>query len=298
MEGLDLALDIKEFLYYSEFAVGKSLNTVKSLRIDLNRFNEYILKLKNIKKIEDIDSFNFREYIIELQSENVGKRSINRKLSSMRSFFKYLKEIGKIQKDLAHILISPNFTKEIPEILTLDEIKKLRESIKIKNYHSLRDRLIIELLYSSGITSQELLSLGENLFDLEKRELTVLGNKKNRVVYFSERAREYFIRYTEAKKERLKEKYSKEILFVNGSGDRLSDRSLRRLIDRYAIKIGIEREISPHTFRHTFAVHLLEHGFTLEELQELLGVVNFESVKIYKAILERKKRTNLKGEYA
>lgn len=291
---MDLTIDIKEFLYHSEFAEEKSLNTIKSFRIDLFRFNEYLKKNKDIKSLDSIDSFNFREFLIELQDENVGKRSLNRKISSLRSFFKFLKERGKIKKDLAHILVSPEYEKELPDILTLEEIKRLREAIVLKNYHALRDRLILELLYSSGITSNELLSLGEDVFDLENRELRVSsGKKSSRVVYFSERTREFFKRYVEIKKEKLKEKYKKEILFINGSAKRLSDRSLRRLIDRYAQKAEIEREISPHTFRHTFAVYMLEHGMSLEELKELLGFTNFESVKVYKEVLEKKKRKEI-----
>ncbi|WP_297596836.1 tyrosine-type recombinase/integrase [uncultured Cetobacterium sp.] len=293
MNGLNLMIHIKEFLYHCEFAEGKSLNTIKSLKIDLFRFNEYILKTKNLEKISEIDTFNFREFLVELQKENIGKRSLNRKISSMRSFFKYLKETQKIKRDPTQLIVAPSYDKGVPDVLSTEDINGLRESIEIKNYHNLRDRLIVELLYSSGITSQELLGLGEEVFNIDEREVIVSSFKKSRVVYFSERTREYFKRYIEAKKDKLKEKYKSDILFVNGSGTRLTDRSLRRLIDRYAIRAGIEKEISPHSFRHTFAVHMLEHGMKVNQLQKLLGHSSLDSTKVYIEALDKKRKKEI-----
>lgn len=290
MEKLDLSIVIKEFLYKAEFGDGKSLNTIRSMRADLKSFNEHIYECYDLKKLSDIDEFNLREFFIKLQQNKVGKRSINRKISTLKSFFRYLKEIEKISYNPAEVIVPPTYEKEIPDYLTLDEIRSLREVIEFKNYHSVRDRLIIELLYSSGMTSQELLGLGESVFDLEKREVVVTSFKKHRTIFFSERTREYFKRYIELKKEVLKERYREDILFINGSGTRLTDRSLRRLIDRYAEKAGIEREISPHTFRHTFAIHMLENGMTLFELKELLGHSNIETTKMYIEALDRKRK--------
>ncbi|WP_462335647.1 tyrosine-type recombinase/integrase [Fusobacterium varium] len=279
--------NIKDFLYFAEFGENKSLNTIKSLKKDLSQLSEY---LKNIEKIEDISKITpvmLRGFIIELQKNEVGKRSINRKLSSLRSFFKYLIKNNLIKNNPIEIINSPSFEAEKPDILTLEEINKLREVINIDNTNGLRDRLILELLYSSGITSTEMLGIGEQVFDLDNRTLLVSNGKTSRTVFFSQRTREYFKRYIEAKKEKYKEKYNSSILFVNGSGNRLSDRSLRRIVDRYAAKAGITREISPYSFRHTFAVHLLAKGMGLNFLQELMGHVTIESTKIYQEILHK-----------
>ena len=271
MENLDK--NIKDFLYYAEFGKNKSLNTIKSLKKDLSQLSEY---LKNIEKIEEASKITpvmLRGFIIALQKNEVGKRSINRKLSSLRSFFKYLMKNNLIKNNPIEIINSPSFEAEKPDILTLEEINKLRDVINTDNANGLRDRLILELLYSSGITSTEMLSIGEQVFDLDSRTL------------FSQRTREYFKRYVEAKKEKYGDKYNSSILFVNGSGSRLSDRSLRRIVDRYAARAGITREISPYSFRHTFAVHLLAKGMSLNFLQELMGHVTIESTKIYQEIL-------------
>ena len=165
MENLDK--NIKDFLYYAEFGENKSLNTIKSLKKDLSQLSEY---LKNIEKIEEASKITpvmLRGFIIALQKNEVGKRSINRKLSSLRSFFKYLMKNNLIKNNPIEIINSPSFEAEKPDILTLEEINKLRDVINTDNANGLRDRLILELLYSSGITSTEMLSIGEQVFDLD-----------------------------------------------------------------------------------------------------------------------------------
>ena len=272
---------IKEFLFYSEFSEEKSRNTIISIKKDLEQLTEYLAEEKDLEDITKISPIMIRGFLVKMQKDNIGKRSLSRKLSSVKTFFRYLKKNGIIKIDPTQTVSAPSFQVETPDILSLDEIQKLR------------DRLIIELLFSSGITSQELLSLGENVFNLEEREMIVSSGKNSRVVFFSETAREYFKRYVEAKKEKFKERYNPDILFVNNSAGRISDRSLRRLIDRYAAAAGITREISPYSFRHTFGAYMLSHGMDIFFLKELLGHLNIETTKMYQEII--KKPTILKS---
>ena len=274
--------------YFEEFGNNKSPNTIKSMKKDLFQLAEYLNEIEKVDNCMAIDSVMIRGFIINLQENGITKRTINRKLSSLRSFFKYLVREKRINQSPVEVIASPSFYTQKPDILTLEEINKLREVISLKNANGLRDRLILELLYSSGITSVEMLGVGEGVFDLDKRELYVSNGKSRRVVFFSERTREFFKRYIKAKKEKYKEKYNPDILFVNGSATRLSDRSLRRIIDRYAVKAGIEREISPYSFRHTFAVHMLSHGMDILYLKELMGHVTLESTKVYQELIKLK----------
>lgn len=288
MANWNIEKDIKDFLYFEEFGNNKSPNTIKSMKKDLFQLAEYLNEIEKVDNCMAIDSVMIRGFIINLQENGITKRTINRKLSSLRSFFKYLVREKRINQSPVEVIASPSFYTQKPDILTLEEINKLREVISLKNANGLRDRLILELLYSSGITSVEMLGVGEGVFDLDKRELYVSNGKSRRVVFFSERTREFFKRYIKAKKEKYKEKYNPDILFVNGSATRLSDRSLRRIIDRYAIKAGIEREISPYSFRHTFAVHMLSHGMDILYLKELMGHVTLESTKVYQELIKLK----------
>ena len=285
MANWNIEKDIKDFLYFEEFGNNKSPNTIKSMKKDLFQLAEYLNEIEKVDNCMAIDSVMIRGFIINLQDNGITKRTINRKLSSLRSFFKYLVREKRINQSPVEVIASPSFYTQKPDILTLEEINKLREVISLKNANGLRDRLILELLYSSGITSVEMLGVGEGVFDLDKRELYVSNGKSRRVVFFSERTREFFKRYIKAKKEKYKEKYNPDILFVNGSATRLSDRSL---IDRYAVKAGIEREISPYSFRHTFAVHMLSHGMDILYLKELMGHVTLESTKVYQELIKLK----------
>lgn len=288
MTNWNIEKDIKDFLYFEEFGNNKSPNTIKSMKKDLFQLSEYLNEIEKVDNCMAIDSVMIRGFIIDLQESGITKRTINRKLSSLRSFFKYLVREKRINQSPVEVIASPSFYTQKPDILTLEEINKLREVISLKNANGLRDRLILELLYSSGITSVEMLGVGEGVFDLDKRELYVSNGKNRRVVFFSERTREFFKRYIKAKKEKYKERYNPDILFVNGSATRLSDRSLRRIIDRYAVKAGIEREISPYSFRHTFAVHMLSHGMDILYLKELMGHVTLESTKVYQELIKLK----------
>ena len=281
MEKDDLEKNIRDYLYFAEFGENKSINTVISLKKDLSQLCEYLNEIEKINCSMDISSVMLRGFLIYLQEKKISKRTMNRKLSSVRSFFKYLVKNKIIYQNPAEVIASPSFYAERPDTLTLEEINALRDVISLKTANGLRDRLMIELLYSSGITTVEMLGVGENVFDLDRRELHVSNGKTNRVVFFSERVRKYFKEYVEAKKKKYKEKYNPDILFVNGSGNRLSDRSLRRIIDRYALRAGIEREISPYSFRHTFAVHMLSNGMDILYLKELMGHATIDSTKVY-----------------
>lgn len=285
MENIDKY--IKDFLYIMEFGENKSLNTIKSMKKDLSQLSVYLREIEKVTDVIEITSVMLRGFLISLQDNNVGKRSLNRKLSSLRSFFKFLLKNNHIKSNPVEVISSPSFEAEKPDILTLDEINRLRDVINTDNANGLRDRLMLELMYSSGITSIEMLKTGEQFFDLDKRELLVFNGKNNRTVFFSERTREYFKKYIEAKKEKYREKYNSEILFVNGSGNRLSDRSLRRIVDRYAQRAKITREISPYSFRHTFALHMLAKGMKINYLKELMGHVTIESTKVYEEMLCR-----------
>ncbi len=271
---------IKEFIYYEQFGQQKSENTIKSYKKDLEQFLEFIVGHELIENIGEVEELSLRGFVLYLGTINISKRSISRKLSTLRTFFKYLKENEVIDKNPIILLNNPSFVSKFPTLLKKEELDELRSVIDVTKTNGIRDRLIIELLYSSGIRAGELLSLGENIVDLEEQEIKIVGNS-SRTVFFSQTAKKYLKEYLNAKKEKYGEKYNSDIIFVNGSGTRLSDRSLRRIIDRYAKKAMLEKEISPHTFRHTFGVYLLEKGMNIHFLQELMGHTSPESTRIY-----------------
>ncbi|MDP0489217.1 MAG: tyrosine-type recombinase/integrase [Fusobacterium sp. JB021] len=278
--------NIKNFLFYSEFTENKSENTIKSLKKDLEQLEEY-LKENGVENFKEVNSIDLRGFIVNLQKNKISKRSMSRKISSIRVFYRYLKENNFISKNPAELIIAPSFQVEIPEILSMEEIGKLREIIDISKCNGLRDRLILELLFSSGITPMELIMLSEQAINIDRREAVVKNGKEIRVVFFSEITRKYLELYIEAKKIKYKDKYNKNIIFVNGAGTRLSDRSLRRLLVKYGKKAEIKKEVNPFIFRHTFGSYMLSHGMNINYLKELMGHKNIETTKLYQELIKK-----------
>lgn len=292
---------VDKFLYYEEVLMGKSYNTIRSYKRDLLQFAEYLFEYEKIYDFEQIEMMTFRSFIMFLNSperkENksdkkdvlgrkkeikpVSKRSINRKISALRTFFKYLQEIKVVKTNKVIYINMPKFEKELPDVINRDELQKLRNVIDTSKILGLRDRLIIELLYSSGLRSVELINLSEYMVDIEEREIRVIGKGgKERFTFFSETAKKWLIKYI-AEKQKHYKNYTPDAIIVNSKGRKLTTRSLRRLISGHAKNAGIEKEITPHVFRHSFAVELLNKGIDMEYLQELLGHSSLSTTQMY-----------------
>ena len=296
----NLVMYVDKFLYYEEVILGKSFNTIRGYRRDLLQFMEYLEEYEEIHNFEEIEMMTFRSFIAYLNSpkrlekdENVkssnkkaklkpiSKRSINRKISALRTFFKYLQEIKVIETNKASYINVPKFEKELPNVINRDDLNNLRHVINTEKITGIRDRLIIELLYSSGLRSIELINLSEFMIDIEEREIRVVGKgDKERITFFSENAKKWLIKYIEEKK-RQYANYTREVLIVNSKGKKLTTRSLRRLISAHAHEAGIQKEITPHVFRHSFAMELLNNGVDIRYLQELLGHSSIAATQVY-----------------
>ena len=292
---------VDKFLYYEEVLMGKSYNTIRSYKRDLLQFAEYLFEYEKIYDFEQIEMMTFRSFIMFLNSPErkknksdkkdvmgrkkeikpVSKRSINRKISALRTFFKYLQEIKVVKTNKVIYINMPKFEKELPDVINRDELQKLRNVIDTSKILGLRDRLIIELLYSSGLRSVEIINLSEYMVDIEEREIRVIGKGgKERFTFFSETAKKWLIKYI-AEKQKQYKNYTPDAIIVNSKGRKLTTRSLRRLISGHAKNAGIEKEITPHVFRHSFAVELLNKGIDMEYLQELLGHSSLSTTQMY-----------------
>ena len=288
----NLVMYVDKFLYYEEVILGKSFNTIRGYRRDLLQFMEYLEEYEEIHNFEEIEMMTFRSFIAYLNSpkrlekdENVKssnkKAKLNRKISALRTFFKYLQEIKVIETNKASYINVPKFEKELPNVINRDDLNNLRHVINTEKITGIRDRLIIELLYSSGLRSIELINLSEFMIDIEEREIRVVGKgDKERITFFSENAKKWLIKYIEEKKKQYAN-YTREVLIVNSKGKKLTTRSLRRLISAHAHEAGIEKEITPHVFRHSFATELLNNGVDIRYLQELLGHSSIAATQVY-----------------
>lgn len=281
---------VDKFLYYEEVITGKSYNTIKSYKKDIMQFIDYLNEYEEIDEFENVETITFRSFIAYLNStskENnderkvVSKRSINRKISALRTFFKYLQEKKIVKTNKVNYITMPKFEKELPNVLGREDINKLRDAVNTSKITGIRDRLIIELLYSSGIRASELIDLNEYMINIDERELRVIGKgNKERITFFSENSKKWLEKYIEEKKEKYSN-YTKDVVFANSKGEKLTTRSLRRLIADYAKKAGLQKEVTPHVFRHTFATELLNNGVDIRYLQELLGHSSISTTQVY-----------------
>ena len=274
---------IKNFIYYLEFEENKKHNTVISIRKDLNQFLTY-LNEHDIIDFNKLDELLIKEYFTKLKTEKISASTFNRRLSSIKKFYKYLVDKGLKEKG-SEILIETekNVEKKI-EYLTPEEINLVRTTMEGESFNILRDRLMFELLYSSGMTVAELLSLGEVNFNLEKREIYILKNKLSKTMYFSETCKEFYIKFLNSKKEKFKEDYNSNIIFTNNSNERLTDRSVRRLINKYAEMANLNKEISPYTLRHSFCIYMLKNGMPKEYLARLLDLKVVGLLDVYEGL--------------
>ena len=272
---------MRRFLNYERAVTGKSEHTIISYETDLKQFFEYLEEHEEINSLEEITPMILRSFMAYMSRNERGKRSINRKMSAVRTFFGFLIMEGVVESNPTVLISAPKYEKPLPTVLTDREVRIISDSVDTADILGIRDRAMIELLYSSGIRASELISLSEYNFNYNERELRVTGKgEKERVTFFSNRASEWIRRYIEEKKLKYKN-YTKDILFVNSNGKRLTDRSLRRLITDYGENSGVKKHISPHTFRHSFATELLNRGIDIKFLQELLGHSSIMTTQVY-----------------
>lgn len=282
---------IDQFIHYLSAEKNASPNTSRCYLRDLEGFEKFLRdggvsrSFEGEVKIEKIDRLDIRRYLSFLHKRN-KKSSIARKLSTLRSFFKYLVREQILPSNPAKEVSTPKVEKPLPTTLTVDEAFRLMESTEGSGKKSsrrgkekeLRDRAILELLYSSGLRVGELVGLNFNQLDLELGIVRVMGKgRKERIVPVGTKAIASLKAYLDERGEILGE----SPLFVNSNGTRLTARTVGRLVKNYSKRCGIYRKISPHSLRHTFATHLLDAGADLREIQEMLGHASLSTTQRY-----------------
>lgn len=278
--------------------------TIISYRNDLIQFFNYLKLYRILKdyKIEYVDRSVMRKYIVYLKKSDYSARSISRKISSVRSFFKFCLREGIIKVNPTINLITPKIDKKLPYFLYLQEVNKLIETPLKNTIFGIRDRAILELLYGTGIRVGELVNLNICNIDLYEKTIIVFGKgSKERILPLgnpSIRAiQEYLTSRNLFEKKIFVNKNDLEALFLNRLGGRLTTRSIRRIIIKYMKMAGLNKKISPHVLRHSFATHLLGGGADLRSVQELLGHKSLSTTQIYTHITKERLKTIYKKSH-
>jgi len=241
------------------------------------------LQIINVKTLKDVTRFTMREYIGYLMEEGVSRRSISRKVSSVRSLYRYLMREGYIEENPVSLTTSPKLDKRLPNCLSEGEINRLLSAPSADTPQGIRDMAILELIYASGLRLSEVVSLDLDQINLVTGQIKVLGKgSKERVVLIGEMAINALKKYLEsARPHLLSTKMDRSALFINRFGNRLSERSIQNMLGNMGQKAGIDKRIYPHLLRHTFATHMLDGGADLRVVQELLGHSSLSTTQIY-----------------
>jgi len=260
---------IAKFLSYLKVERNFSPHTIKAYEIDLKKF-KYFMERENINKLEEVSAKDIRKYLVD-QMSNCSRTTIYRRLSSLRSFFKFLLKKGYLNSHPASDVFSPKLPKQLPHFLTVDEVFGLLRMPKLDTPLASRDKAILELLYATGMRVSELVNLDLEDVNILQGTILVYGKgRKERVAFIGKKAKEALIDYLKQRKNLVKDK-KERALFLNTFGKRLSVRSVEKMIKRYAQMAGIYKNVYPHMIRHSFATHLLNQGVDLRYVQELLG---------------------------
>ena len=263
---------LQKFLSFLEVEKNYSPHTLLNYRIDLEEFIEFL----EADKIENADYTTLRRFLAQLRSKNLKPRSIARKLSSLRSFFRYLQREKIVSSNPAKILLTPKLDKPLPHFLSEQEAVQIIESPSTNNTSNLRDKSIFEVLYSTGIRVSELVGLDIEDVDFISNIIRVMGKgRKERLVPIGDKALEALRLYIENRPKK------DGVLFLNKNNTRLTARSVCNIINKFVLKEAMAQHVTPHMFRHSFATHLLDHGADLRSVQELLGHVNLSTTQIY-----------------
>lgn len=275
---------LRDFRRWLEMEKGYSPHTVSGYMRDLEEFSHHLPEKTTAREVEQN---HIRSFVVGLHGRN-SSASIARKLSALRTFFRFLRREKVIESDPTAAISGPKLGKAMPVFLTVDEVFQLLEEPGGKDRFMLRDRAILELLYSTGIRVAELVSRDISDLDFETEVLSVRGKgRKERLVPVGRPAREAVSEWLEQRDSLIRDRAARgreverKALFLNGRGSRLTVRSVERLVKAYGERAGIGQTVTPHALRHSFATHLLEMGADLRSVQELLGHSSLSSTQRY-----------------
>ena len=273
--------EITDFKYYLQDTLNLSDNTIDAYISDLYQYEKFLHEYENIEDVKDIERDDIQKYIQSLKRKKLSKASISRKVIAIKEFHKFLKKEDYTKDNPAKLIETPKSDKALPQVLSVDEINKMISSIDGKDSLSIRNRAMMELLYACGLRISELLSLRLRNIHFMEKYLEVIGKgDKERVVPIGEMALSALRNYIENARSELMTNKS-DLLFFNYKGEEMSRQGFFKYIKKLAKENGIEKEISPHTIRHSFATHLLEGGTDLRIVQELLGHEDISTTQIY-----------------
>lgn len=272
--------EINKFIEYLKYQRNYSDFTCNNYKKDLNEYNSFILS--NKINYKNMDYNEAKEYVIYLNKKNDAKSTISRKLSSLRTFYKYLVLNNKVESNPFLLVSSPKKEKRIPKFINYNNMEEILNVPNIKTKEGQRERVILEVLYASGVRVSELVNIKLKDIDFSNKNILIFGKgSKERLVSFGDYALEYINLYLKEGRNLLLDGVKSDYLIVGKKNEKLTTRRVEQIIDDIIKRTSIKLNITPHMFRHTFATHLLDNGCDLLVVQELLGHASLSSTEMY-----------------
>jgi len=285
---------IAEFINYLSVERGLALNTLESYGRDLRQYAEY-LSAQDRRDLDAVSRDTIVGYLLHLQEQGKATATIARRLAALKAFYQYLVRERVLQEDPTRNLESPKLQRRLPRVLTVSEVERVLRQPDPRVPGGMRDRAMLELLYATGIRVSELVSLNLGDVNMDQGYLRCFGKgAKERLVPIGSFALQSLRSYLAEARPHLVREPREQCLFVNHHGHRLTRQGFWKIVKRYSQEAHIERSITPHTLRHSFATHLLENGADLRSVQEMLGHADISTTQIYTHLTQ----TRLKEVYA
>lgn len=295
---------VDEYIEYLQSVKRASVHTARCYAHDIVQFSIFLESLPDAlcpRGWDEVTVRHIRQFITHLTTWGISRRSIARKLSSLRAFFRYLARQRIVAVNPVTDVRAPKQPQRLPRVLELRDVERLLAAPDLRTFEGIRDRAILEVLYATGMRVGELVSLNCNDVNLLTGEVIVTGKRgKQRVVLLGECAIDALRAYLEGARPAFATRHrgahapnDEPALFLSRMGRRLTERQIHRIVTKYARAAGLQHHVTPHTLRHTFATHLLEGGADLRIVQELLGHASLSTTQIY----TRTSRTHLKRVY-
>jgi integrase/recombinase XerD len=273
---------LKEYLTLLKVEKNLSENSINSYKTDLFKLFDF-LESEKINDLNDVKYKHITKYFEKQRNEEINSSTVSRYSSSIKGFFVFMLQQGYIEKNPALNLKSTKIARSLPSVLSFDEVDKILNTPKTNDKLGLRDKAILELLYSSGLRVSELLNLKISDLFFGDEVIRVLGKgSKQRIVPIGSSAINWITEYLKKTRPLLEKKAKSEnLIFLNSRGSKLSRMAIWKIVNKYCQEAKIEKEVHPHTFRHSFATHLLEGGADLRAVQEMLGHSDISTTQIY-----------------
>lgn len=281
---------ISKYIEYIDSAKKASANTKSSYNTDLHKFSNYMSQV-SIVDVADVTETTVNSFIMNLQDCGLSSASISRNIASLRSFFLYLLKQGVVKSDPTESVKSPKIEKKAPVILEVSEINRLLEAPSKNTPKEIRDKAMLEILYATGMRVSELISLKTSDVNLSMNFIVCHDNYKERVIPIENMAKQSLEVYLSSARESMAG--TSEYLFTNLKGEAMTRQGFWKIIKAYAKRAGIEKDITPHMIRHSFASHLVSNGADIKAVQEMLGHSDVSTTQIY----VKGRTSRLKEEY-